>query len=180
MKRGILSLSTLALALVAACSEPTAVTSKAASSALNPNGPPSAITINPGGGFVGFGPVSCVRERGKPKAISFTFTATAGQTATLHVVGNGVEGLNGAIFFNGRRVVSNRMLHPDDGQAEHQDEHQGGDQGEHQGEHQDEHQDEHQAAGVNISVPLTLAAQNTLVCKLEGKPGSGVSLSVTP
>mgnify|MGYP001232305795 CR=1 FL=1 len=32
---------------------------------------------------------------------------------------------------------------------------------------------------LNLTVPITTAASNTLVCKLEGKPGSGLTLSVT-
>jgi hypothetical protein len=31
---------------------------------------------------------------------------------------------------------------------------------------------------VNLSIPITLAASNVLVCKLEGKPGSGLSFEV--
>jgi hypothetical protein len=31
---------------------------------------------------------------------------------------------------------------------------------------------------VNLSVPVTTAASNVLVCKLEGKPGSGLSFQV--
>ena len=31
---------------------------------------------------------------------------------------------------------------------------------------------------LDLSVPVTLAAANTLVCKLEGKPGSGLTMSV--
>jgi hypothetical protein len=33
-------------------------------------------------------------------------------------------------------------------------------------------------ASLNLSVPVTLAADNVLVCKLEGKPGSGLSFQV--
>jgi hypothetical protein len=93
-----------------------------------------------GGGSLASG--DCTRDRGKPVAVSFSFKATDGGSATLTVTDNGVQGLNGTITLNGVEVVTHPML--------------GGN------------------GAVNLSVPVTTATNNVLVCTLEGKPGSGL------
>lgn len=99
---------------------------------------------------VGGGPLvqgACTRDKGKPVAASFEFSATDGGAAILQVTDNGVQGLNGTITLNGNEVVTHAML--------------GGN------------------GPVDLSVAVTTASDNVLVCKLEGKPGSGLTFQVT-
>jgi hypothetical protein len=136
MRRVVLSLVTVLLAT--ACADQRAPTAPGGS--LMPQGRMNAI----GGGALASG--DCTRSTGKPVAVSFTFPATDGGSATLTVTDNGMQGLNGTITLNGVEVVTHPML--------------GGN------------------GAVNLSVPVTTAAANVLVCKLEGKPGSGLSFQV--
>ena len=111
---------------------------------LVPNQRPNAVVA------VGGGPLvqgACTRDKGKPVAASFEFSATDGGAATLQVTDNGVQGLNGTITLNGNEVVTHAML--------------GGN------------------GPVDLSVKVTTASDNVLVCKLEGKPGSGLTFQVT-
>ena len=133
----------LAVVVASACSEPTAPARDVSQARLSPNDPRSSVLVSV---TAGHGPFDCVRDRGAPDSASFTFAATPGQAATLLVIDNGVQGLNGTIELNGETVVSHPMF--------------GGN------------------GPVNLAVPVTLAASNTLVCKLEGKPGSGLRMTV--
>jgi hypothetical protein len=102
---------------------------------------------------VGGGPLAtgnCIRSTGIPYDYSAPpLPVPSGTAATLTVTDNGVLGLNGTITLNGVEVVSHPMLY--------------GNQ------------------PVNLSVPITLSltTSNVLVCELEGKPGSGLSWTVT-
>jgi hypothetical protein len=142
MKRVVFSLATLLIA--AACTDQR--TSPSASHAFGPNGRSNAAAaaVAAVGGPLASG--DCTRSTGKPVEVSFPFSATDGGSATLTVIDNGVQGLNGTITLNGVEVVTHPML--------------GGN------------------GPVSLSIPVTTAADNVLVCKLEGKPGSGLSFQV--
>ncbi|HLA91526.1 MAG TPA: hypothetical protein VJL28_13950 [Gemmatimonadaceae bacterium] len=134
-----------AVVVAAACTEPTTPVAKATRVGPNPNAPRlAALPIGP----LPFGPVACLRAKGKPVAESFPFPWSDGVPATLIVTDNGVKGLNGTIELNGVTVVTHPML--------------GGN------------------APVALSVLIAPTADNTLVCKLEGKPGSGLTMTVVP
>lgn len=140
MRRVAFSLATLMLA--AACADqrsPVAPASSLASRAPSTTrGTPPPPKLPSG---------VCTRRKGPPIDHSFSFTATAGTAATLHVKDNGELGLNGTITLNGEEVVTHPMFYGN--------------------------------SPVNLSVPITLAKSNVLVCELEGKPGSGLSWTVT-
>jgi hypothetical protein len=114
-----------------------------------------AARLTPGGRLNVGGPggslisESCTRTTGTPVEVTFTFTGTPGSSDSLRVVDNGELGLNGTITLNGEAVVTHPML--------------GGN------------------GPVNLAVPVTLlpGVENVVICKLEGKPGSGLAFQVT-